>query len=468
MYDILFVDIPYVEYELDEELKEKMEIYRSDSDSIIYNLIGIEAREKPYYYSMGLLCLSSYVKKYIPDIKIKYYHYYLNDGLFIEYCKEAKLIVFSTMTVTFNKVIKCCREVKKYNRNGKILLGGYHATYFARDILERYSFVDWVISYEGEVAFAKLLRGFSLVDIDGLTYRDENNVIRSNPPNKCLLGKDIPIPDYSIIEPDIKKFNIQLQTMRGCTGKCNFCVNKNYWGIQRFREIDAIVYELKELKKRLPKGTIIHIIDNVFTLDKNRLKTMLFSLKNNDLLHYFAFECDTLATAIDKEVVEILDEMGVFKVGLGFEDCCEEVLNLAGKSNFFQKNVRAALKIKHYSNKICVYAYWLLGLPGTTSNTLKYNVETISKLLRENIVDIVSPKIFIPYPGTEFYKNSEEYFSDNISDNWDEYERRNPPFPYKYRNISDEEIYNGLMEIFDVFHRNLLYKRENINEKLGF
>lgn len=467
MYDVLLVDIPYVEYELDKRLNEKIKVYRSDSESIIHNVTGIEAKEKAYYYSMGLLCLSTSAKEHIPGIRIKYYHYYLNNGSFAEYCKDVKLVVFSTMTVTFNKIIECCREVKKYNKNSKILLGGYHATYFAKDILEKYSFIDWIISYEGEIAFVELLKGIPFSDIKGLTYRDQNNKVNSNPTGGCILGEEIPMPDYSIIEPDIKYFNIQLQTMRGCIGKCNFCVNKNYWGSQRFRKIEDVISELKELKKKLPQGTVVHLIDNVFTLDKERLKKLYSALKNNDLLYYFVFECDTLATTVDKEIVEILDEMGVFKIGLGFEDCCEDVLKLAGKNNFFQKNVQAALQIKQYSTKICVYAYWLLGLPGTTTETLECNLKMIDTLIRDNVVDIVSPKIFIPYPGTEFYKNSEKYFSKSISDDWDNYERRNPPFPYKYKNISDKEIYDGLMEVFDICHKNYLCK-EHTDEKLGF
>ena len=73
------------------------------------------------------------------------------------------------------------------------------------------------------------------------------------------------------------------------------------------------------MKKKLPQGTVVHLIDNVFTLDKERLKKLYSALKNNDLLYYFVFECDTLATTVDKEIVEILDEMGVFKIGLGLK-----------------------------------------------------------------------------------------------------------------------------------------------------
>ena len=151
--------------------------------------------------------------------------------------------------------------------------------------------------------------------------------------------------------------------------------------------------------------------------------------------------------------------MGVFKVGLGFEDCCEDVLGLAGKENFFEKNVEAAMLIKKFSRKICVYAYWLFGLPGSTVDSLECNLQMISKLIRGDVIDIVSPKIFIPYPGTDFYTDPEKYLIEITSRNWDEYERRNPPFPYKCNTIENTEVYRGLLRAFDICHNNYVEKR---------
>ena len=458
MYDLLLIDIPYVEYSMDTELQAKMYTYRNDCNKIIYKMTGVDAKEKENYYSMGLLCMSAFIKKRIPDVNIKYYHYYLNDGRLKTYLRRAKIIAFSTMTVTFNTVIRMCEEAKLMNPKAKILLGGYHATYFAKEILEQYSFVDWVIKYEGEVAITNILKGIPLSGITGIAYRDKNGKIKNNPTEEYLFGEEIPTPDYSLLGENIRDFNIQIQTARGCVGHCNFCVNKNYWKYPRFRNIDDVVQEMLFFKEVVPAGTVIHIIDNVFTINKKRLYEFLDALEKNNLLNYFAFECDTLASAIDEEIVKILDKMGVFKVGLGFEDCCEEVLGLAGKENFYVKNVEAAMLIKKFSRKICVYAYWLFGLPGSTVDSLECNLQMISKLIRGDVIDIVSPKIFIPYPGTDFFTDSEKYLIEITSRNWDEYERRNPPFPYKCNTIENTEVYRGLLRTFDICHNNYVEK----------
>ena len=86
MYDLLLIDIPYVEYSMDTELQAKMYTYRNDCNKIIYKMTGVDAKEKENYYSMGLLCMSAFIKKRIPDVNIKYYHYYqskvYHQGLF--------------------------------------------------------------------------------------------------------------------------------------------------------------------------------------------------------------------------------------------------------------------------------------------------------------------------------------------------------------------------------------------------
>lgn len=452
MYDIVFVDVPYINYETDEELRCQINNYRKDCEFIIKEQTGIDAAEKPYFYSMGILCLSSYLKKNIKDIKIGYIHYHINMDEYQAYIENAKVVAFSTMTVTMNTIMELSKRAHEINPDIKIILGGYHASYLANELLKDYSFIDCIFLNEGEQALLDYMSGKEKQDIIGIVFRNNKGKIISNPFENYLDSNDIPMPDYTLIENNLYNFNIHLSTMRGCVGKCNFCVNNSYWKCPRLISVTNIIEELLFLKARLPKGTIIHIIDNIFTMSKDRLMSLYNCMEEYGLLGYFKFECDTLCTFIDKEKVNLLEDIGVFKVCLGIEDCNDEILKFSNKNTTFARNVEAAKIIKENSKNICVYAYWLIGLPGSTLETLAENLVQMKRLIVEDLVDIISPKIFIPYPGTQFFENPKLYGINIESYDWDLYERRNPPFPYYYDKISNHDLYIYLLESLNICH----------------
>ncbi|MEE1218392.1 MAG: radical SAM protein [Ruminococcus sp.] len=461
LYDIVFVDIPLINYERNDELDSYLTNYYKECNDIIWKLTGVNAVEKSNYYSMGILCLSSYLKESIEKIKVGYINYYLNINEFSEYVKNTSVLAFSTMTITMNTIIKLAYDAYKINPKLRIVLGGYHASYCAHSILENCSFIDCVFLFEGEQSLLEYVTNKRKETISGVAFRNEKGEIVINPFRKYLKNSKIPSPDYSLIVNDIKEYNIQLSTMRGCVGACNFCVNKSYWSCPRLIPVNSIVDELMFLKENLNKDTVIHIIDNNFTYNKSRLKKLYEVMKKNNLIGYFKFECDTLSSLIDEETVDLLEKIGVFKIGIGIEDCDNLILRNANKPSTFELNVNSAKIIKRVSDNICVYAYWIIGLPGSTIESLEKNLEQMKELIENNIIDIVSPKIFIPYPGTSYFDEPNKYGIMITSYNWDLYERRNPPFPFCYDNLTDIQLYDYLLKSFKTCHESYLSKNKD-------
>lgn len=287
-YDIVFVDVPYLDNDYkNRELEAKMAQYRYECQDIISKVTNKNYEEKQIYYSMGLLCLSSYLKKHKKGIKIGYVHYYLNYDEFDTLICKAKVVAFSTMTVTMQLINMLIKKAKYINPNILVILGGYHVSFYAKETLQNNPFVDFVILKEGEQVLLALFEKNDIDYVEGVAYRNQDGDIRINEFVHYLNPEEIPSPDYSLIEKYLDKMNIQLSTMRGCIGRCNFCVNHNYWKYPRLREIHSIVAELQYLKSVLPRGTIIHIIDNIFTLSETHLKNILEEMIRNNLLGYF-------------------------------------------------------------------------------------------------------------------------------------------------------------------------------------
>ena len=453
-YDIVFVDVPYIDNNnyKNRELEIKMTQYRYDCEDIIFRVTNKNYEEKQIYYSMGLLCLSSYLKKHIKEIKLGYVHYYLNYAEFDTFIGKTKVVAFSTMTVTMQLINILIKKAKDINPNITVILGGYHVSFYAKETLQNNPFVDFVILKEGEQALLALFEKRDIDYIEGIAYRNQDGDIRINEFVHYLNPEEIPSPDYSLIDKYLDKMNIQLSTMRGCIGRCNFCVNHNYWKFPRLREIHNIVEELQYLKSVLPRGTIIHIIDNIFTLNEIHLKNILKEMIRTNLLGYFFFECDTLCSCIDSKKVSLIKKIGVIKICLGIEDSDDSILDISNKKVKFSDNIKAAILIKKTAPDICVYAYWIIGLPGSTISSLKSNLYNMKALIEKGIIDIISPKVFIPYPGSVFYDDAAENGINELSKDWELYERREPPYPYKYKKISQNDLYLCLLEAFSICH----------------
>lgn len=106
--------------------------------------------------------------------------------------------------------------------------------------------------------------------------------------------------------------------------------------------------------------------------------------------------------------------------------------------------------ITKYAPHICVYAYWLIGLPGTSKESIEENIQAIKKLISQEIVHIISPKIFIPYPGTIFYEKSSDFNLYIVSKNFDNYERISPPYPYYLKDIMGIQLEDILQRLLDL------------------
>ncbi len=452
MYDIVFVDIPYVNSPTVDALSVEMVQYANECISIAEHVAKIEVKEYSLYYTAGILYLSAYLKEHIQNISVGYIHNDINMPSFDLIVMDTKVLAFSTMTFSMTLILTLAQKAKQINPDISVIVGGYHASYCANQILEENEFIDLVLIKEGERSLLQYMQGTELDKISGIAYRDASGYVHITNDPTVLLPAEIPIPDYSLIQNHISLFNICISTMRGCVGKCKFCVNGNYWGMPRLIPLNKVIDELLILKRMVEPGRIIHINDNVFTYQPSRLKILYELMEQNNLLGYFRFECDTLSSFISESIVHQLKKIGVYKICLGFEDCDNGVLSISGKPVTFQDNINAAIIIKKTEPEICVYAYWLFGLPGSTTDSMDKNLEAMHYLITHDIVDIVSPKVFIPYPGTIFFEHHAKYGLTSLSFDWDLYERRNPPYPYLYETISHELIFKYLIKGFQTCH----------------
>ncbi|MBW2260961.1 MAG: cobalamin-dependent protein, partial [Deltaproteobacteria bacterium] len=79
-------------------------------------------------------------------------------------------------------VIDLAGRIKEALPSIRVVLGGYTASAFAGEIMERFAFIDFVIRGDGEQALARLVReidGGTLERVPNLTYREGGRVLES-------------------------------------------------------------------------------------------------------------------------------------------------------------------------------------------------------------------------------------------------------------------------------------------------
>jgi len=145
--------------------------------------------------------------------------------------------------------------IRKYYPQVKVIMGGYHATFFYGRWLKLG--VDFVLLYEGERYFGELIecldKDRDYRGIKNLAYKDNGKVI-VNEIGPLINDLDsIPTPRFDII--NFKKYSAffpgdshagGIELSRGCSYQCKFCLTSKFWNHRYRRKSNQRI--LKELR----------------------------------------------------------------------------------------------------------------------------------------------------------------------------------------------------------------------------
>ena len=248
-----------------------------------------------------------------------------------------------------------------------------------------------------------------------------------------ILDRELYYDKYPTLKNKSTKLII---TTRGCPYKCTFCFNKSMQDLYkdkgkyvRYCSTDRIIEEIKNIVNKYGAKTI-HFTDDVFILNKKRLRELFKKLK--DAKMKIQYICLVRADIIDEELVIMLKESGCVSVFWGLQSGNEAIREQMLKTNVSNNQIYKAVKLlkKH---KIKYRAYNIIGLPGET-------VENVYETLNLNIklkTDYPWCAIFAPYKGTEIVDYA-------ISNGF----------------LKEEDLNN----ISESFHKTSVLKNEQINE----
>jgi len=317
-------------------------------------------------------------------------------------------IFMETTTPSIDADYESLTALKK-STEAKIIVGGPHATYFHREVLEKCLAIDIVIRHEFDTKIAKVISNLDRLDgVKGITYRNDGQIIDNGDGEMAGDLDRIPFPDREVIPWKWYKEAwysrqpfMNMMTSRGCPYHCTFCLwpQSMYGHKQRFRSLDNVLAEIRYLIDRYGLKEV-NIDDGTFTTNRQRVIEFCQMLRNEKIK--LIWTCNGRVDNLDDEMLKEMKESGCKMIRLGVESGSQEVLNKIKKGLTLKQIEDGIRMVKKHG--IQALGGFMFGFPYDTRET----VEQTIRFAKELSPDQVQFSISMCYPGTSLYEYAKE------------------------------------------------------------
>tara|TARA_B100000315_G_scaffold127921_1_gene117647 strand:+ start:19319 stop:20809 length:1491 start_codon:yes stop_codon:yes gene_type:complete len=460
--------------------------------------IGFDNYDHLHHFPLGLLYLASVLRQNNIEVKIVD----LNNLYYIQNFKQQKeqskicsipdyiksniawhfddfkpdvVGIGCVFTGAFECAKVIAEKVKSLFPNIPIVIGGIHATIFSTEILKKHNCIDYVILGEGEVSFLELVKCLtdenrgSIDSIDGMAFRRDGNIIK-NSKTKFMDNLDrLPFIDFSLVE--IKNYKLDTSSWyspkkikiglpfpvlssRSCPCRCTFC---SMWLVHgpkiRFRSYKHVVDELQHHYDQYGARYFSFVDDNL-TFNKKRIIKICEEIIKRGLNIQFDTPNGVAINSLNRETIVAMVAAGLVKINLSPENGSEYIRRIAIGKKLKTEKIYEVFNLCAEHSHLYIGAYFIIGMPQETDETLKETYEMITKLP----VDRISFSLATPYPGTELYEYCKkhgllQYDHESSYDFKKEYLGSQRPY-FKPHNLNEEDLIKFLEKC-----RNLMKER---------
>lgn len=380
---------------------------------------------------LGVLYLSGYLKKYLGDnviisfvdLRIKKNRQEVLRQKLAGFRPD--IIGINTLAFEHEFLDANIALMRKEAPSSLIVIGGPYATSNYDRVL-RENDIDIVVRGEGERILVNLVKAYAnnedLKQIKGLTYLDEKGKILCTGKEPYIEDLDtIPFPDYSLINFKdywkgrlqfngilAEKKHVTIMSSRACPYNCIYC--HNIFGSKfRARSPENFVDEIKFLYTRYNVREF-HIIDDVFNLDRARMRKILNLIIESKMRLKLAFPNGLRGDIIERKDIDLLKRAGTYMVGFAIETGSDRMQKLIKKN----ANIAKIIENIEYSHDVGLIARgaFMLGFPGESIDEIRQTIRLAASIR----MDMVTFAIVVPYKNTELYDIAKTYLPNMDTD----------------------------------------------------
>ncbi len=366
-------------------------------------LINPPSKQGYPFPSLGLLSIAAVLRK--NGFKVNYIDINFDNQWkkkVIELSKTNKIFGITSNVLTIEPALRISEFLKNNIKGATVIFGGHYPSAEYKKLPQ--NLVDISVIGEGEKTALEIAKGKELNEINGIFWRD-NGTEKLNKCREVIHNlDDLPFPAWDL--GYFKKVNlphnknnptVSIMTMRGCFNRCMYCssflIHRN---VIRFHSVDWTIECIEYLYKIGVRE--IHIVDDNFTLDVQRVKNLCKQIiKRNFKDLFFAIPSGIRPDLGDREMFELMAKSNFYSICFAIETYNTATLLKAGKKVDISY-VNEKLKWLDSLN-ITSTATFMIGLPFENEKIMKKSINFALSLPLDQALFFIA----IPLPGTDLY-----------------------------------------------------------------
>jgi anaerobic magnesium-protoporphyrin IX monomethyl ester cyclase len=360
---------------------------------------------KPYA-PLGILYLCSHLRNQGFDVEVFDSTFSSRDALIHHLQSEtpSTLGIYANL-MTRGNVVTILKAA--HAAGWKTIVGGPEPGAYAREYLE--AGADVVVFGEGELTVAELLSAFRhhtpYTSINGIAYLDSSGVMRETGQRPQIADLDQqPWPARQAI--DIGRYvktwrdahgkgSVNFITARGCPYKCRWCSHQVFGQTHRRRNPLLVVDEVQWLLETYSPD-MVWVSDDVFTINHAWLRTYAAEMARRGLR--IPFECISRADRLNAEMLDLLAELGCFRIWIGSESGSQRILDAMDRGVKLEQVQQAVSMSRDRGIESGMFLMW-----GYEDEQLA-DIEATIQHVRTSQPDIFFTTVSYPIKGTPYYK----------------------------------------------------------------
>lgn len=377
--------------------------------------------------------------------------------------------------------IEAARHLKEGHPEIFTVFGGYTASYFAREILEKYPFVDAVIRGEGEKPVSELMKNLFIKNYDfsnvpNLVWKNKEGKITENPITFVASPEDLNRWSFTSIDK-VKNYQtyVNLQWMlpwekaarllfekqktptifgvcfgRGCPGTCTWC-GGSYSTIKNitgrcgtvWREPSKIRHTIETIQEKFGINSF-YVCFDPSPENQTYLEKVFEELGQISPKIKLDFECFGLPT---KEFIESFRKnLHPDSLILLSPEVANEELRRKNRAFYFSNSQMEEILDILEENNVKTQLYFTFGLPDETMKDIKSTYEYQKSL--KGKYKCITRNFFFPVemePGAPWFENPEKFGiklkRETIEDFHRVHSKKNMTFGYETKYFSEKKLH---------------------------
>ncbi|MHC5053913.1 MAG: B12-binding domain-containing radical SAM protein [Planctomycetota bacterium] len=297
-----------------------------------------------------------------------------------------------------NAVPGAYRLADSLRRKGvTVVMGGPHVSFMQEEALDH---CDYVVSGEGEVAFADLVdalaRGRPAEEVPGVSCRLPDGTVASAPAGPPVDYASLPSPDF-LLSTQVSPGRVPpiISTSRGCPHNCIFCCVTGLFGRRyRFKRDEQVIAELRPVLHRS-----VCFADNNFGAHLPRTKALLARMIDEDAVPLRWSGQITVKAACDLELLNLMRRTRCRIAYIGIESVKASMLASYGKAHDVGAVERCVEALHRHG--IGIHGMFVAGIDETPQD-----VRDIVDYAIAHDIDTIQIFALTPFPGTRVWEDA--------------------------------------------------------------